>query len=92
MEHPGHLEPPARQPLAGVRVLECGDTLAAAYAGRLLSDLRADVIKVEGLAGPLRALGPFVGGVLNRDQSASFGYFHAGQAIGGGPAVEGVVA
>jgi crotonobetainyl-CoA:carnitine CoA-transferase CaiB-like acyl-CoA transferase len=63
-----------------MRVLECGDAIAAAYAGRLLCDLGADVVKVEPPAGdPLRALGPFVGGIPNRDQSASFGYFHAGK-------------
>jgi crotonobetainyl-CoA:carnitine CoA-transferase CaiB-like acyl-CoA transferase len=67
-------------PLAGLRVLECGDTLAVAYAGRLLSDLGADVVKVELTAGdPLRALGPFVGDIPNRDLSASFAYFNAGK-------------
>jgi crotonobetainyl-CoA:carnitine CoA-transferase CaiB-like acyl-CoA transferase len=34
--------------LAGLRVLECGDTVAPAYAGRLRSDLGADVVRVEG--------------------------------------------
>jgi crotonobetainyl-CoA:carnitine CoA-transferase CaiB-like acyl-CoA transferase len=67
-------------PLHGVRVLECGDTLAAAYAGRLLCDLGADVVKVErGGGDPLRAVGPFVGGVPDRDMSGSFGYYNAGK-------------
>src|SRR3954451_301548 len=67
-------------PLAGIRVLECGDTLAAAYAGRLLGDLGAEVVKVELPAGdPLRTLGPFVAGIPNRDLSASAAYFHAGK-------------
>ena len=71
---------PADLPLRGVRVLEAGDTPAAAYAGRLLRDLGADVIKLEKVAGdPLRAVGPFAGGVPNRDMSASFGYFNAGK-------------
>jgi crotonobetainyl-CoA:carnitine CoA-transferase CaiB-like acyl-CoA transferase len=67
-------------PLAGLRVLECGDTLAVGYAGRLLADLGADVVKVEPPEGdPLRALGPFVGGIPNRDLSVSAAYFHAGK-------------
>jgi crotonobetainyl-CoA:carnitine CoA-transferase CaiB-like acyl-CoA transferase len=67
-------------PLTGLRVLECGDTLAVGYAGRLLADLGADVVKVEPPEGdPLRALGPFVAGIPNRDLSASAAYFHAGK-------------
>ena len=34
-------------PLAGVRVIELGSLLAGPFAGRLLGDLGADVIKVE---------------------------------------------
>jgi crotonobetainyl-CoA:carnitine CoA-transferase CaiB-like acyl-CoA transferase len=61
-------------------VLECGDTLAAAYAGRLLCDLGAAVVKIEGPAGdPMRALAPFCGGIPHRDMSAPFAYFNAGK-------------
>ena len=71
---------PAAQPLAGVRVLELGDDLAAAYTGRLLADLGADVVKVEpGGGDPLRRRGPFVGGVADPERSASFAYFAAGK-------------
>ncbi|WP_181782735.1 CaiB/BaiF CoA-transferase family protein, partial [Pseudonocardia pini] len=67
-------------PLAGVRVLEAGDTPALAYAGRLLADLGAEVVVVEGAEGsPLRTLGPFAGGVPDAERSASFAYFHAGK-------------
>src|SRR4051812_15647463 len=67
-------------PLAGVRILEAGDTIAVAYAGRLLADLGAEVVTVEETAGsPLRALGPFAGGVPDAERSASFAYFHAGK-------------
>lgn len=42
------MTPPASQgPLAGVRVVEIGRYIAAPYAGRLLVDLGAEVIKVE---------------------------------------------
>jgi formyl-CoA transferase len=36
-----------RRPLAGIRVLELGNYIAAPTAGRLLADFGADVIKVE---------------------------------------------
>jgi CoA:oxalate CoA-transferase len=40
-------------PLAGVRVLEVGHILAGPFAGMLLADLGADVIKVESALGDL---------------------------------------
>jgi crotonobetainyl-CoA:carnitine CoA-transferase CaiB-like acyl-CoA transferase len=70
----------SRPPLAGLRVVECGDTIAAAYAGRLLADLGADVVVVEDLAGhPLRAVEPFLGASPGRERSAAFAYFAAGK-------------
>jgi crotonobetainyl-CoA:carnitine CoA-transferase CaiB-like acyl-CoA transferase len=70
----------AVRPLDGVRVLECGDTIAAAYAGRLFADLGADVVMVEEHAGhPLRAVGPFLGDSPGRDRSVGFAYFAAGK-------------
>src|SRR5689334_21664769 len=46
--------------LAGIRVVEAGGMLGAAYAARLLGDLGADVIKVESPEGdPSRLRGPF---------------------------------
>jgi crotonobetainyl-CoA:carnitine CoA-transferase CaiB-like acyl-CoA transferase len=48
---------PLAHPLEGVRVAEFATFFAAPYGHRLLSDLGADVVKVEGLAGdPMRPL------------------------------------
>ena len=52
----------AQLPLAleGMRVLEDGGGISAAYAGKLLADLGADVIKLEPPSGdPIRARPPF---------------------------------
>ncbi|PKW16564.1 CaiB/BaiF CoA transferase family protein [Saccharopolyspora spinosa] len=50
---------PVRGPLDGLRVLELGTLVAGPFAGRLLGDYGADVIKVEapGRADPLRDWG-----------------------------------
>ena len=50
----------ADQALEGLRVVELGDFISAAYAGKLLADLGADVVKVEPPEGDsLRRHGPF---------------------------------
>ena len=47
-------------PLSGIRVVEIGDRIAAAYCGKLLRDAGADVIVVEPEGGsPLRRSGHF---------------------------------
>jgi len=69
---------PARGALAGLRVVECGDGVAAAYAGKLLADLGAAVVKVEAPDGDsTRRRGPFPGGEAHRERSGLFLYLNA---------------
>jgi benzylsuccinate CoA-transferase BbsE subunit len=61
-------------PLAGLRVVEACDA-PGQYAGKLLADLGADVIKVEPPAGSAaRAIGPFVKDVPGPNRSLNFWY------------------
>ena len=69
-EHESEREAPAA--LAHLRVVELGD-VPASYAGRLLADLGADVVKVEPPEGaPERRLPPFAGGVAGPERSLTF--------------------
>ena len=69
-----------RGPLAGIRVLEVGHILSGPFAGMLLADLGADVIKIEPADGDLsrQVASPQVGGhntyfaSLNRNKRSVF--------------------
>lgn len=63
-------------PLKGLKVVELARILAGPWAGQILSDLGADVVKVESPAGDdTRAWGPPF--VENADGSRDAAYFHA---------------
>ena len=54
--------PGAAPPLAGLRVVDLSSYIAGAYAGMMLADLGAAVVKVEPLRGdPFRELPGFYG-------------------------------
>jgi crotonobetainyl-CoA:carnitine CoA-transferase CaiB-like acyl-CoA transferase len=64
--------------LDGIRVLEVGDLVGAAYATKLLADLGADVVKIEPPEGDgARRRGPFPGGTPHPERSGLFLYLNA---------------
>ena len=66
---------PGRPPLEGLRVLELARILAGPWAGQLLSDLGATVVKVESPEGDdTRRWGP---PFIDRDGETAAAYFHA---------------
>jgi crotonobetainyl-CoA:carnitine CoA-transferase CaiB-like acyl-CoA transferase len=59
--------------LEGVRVLELGNMVSAAYTTKLIADLGADVIKIEEPQGDqARQRGPFPGGFPHPEKSGLF--------------------
>ncbi len=66
------------QPLEGIRVLELATDVAGPFAGKLLADFGAEVIKVEPPDGdPARLHGPFPDDQPHPEQSALFLYLNA---------------
>ena len=63
-----------RGPLAGLKVIEVAQYAAGPFAGQLLADLGADVVKIErpGTGDLLRTWGPFLDGKQGKPFSASF--------------------
>jgi len=64
--------------LEGLRVVECGDRVSATYAGKLMADLGAEVVKVEapGTGHSARRRGPFPGGEPHPEKSGLFLYLN----------------
>jgi crotonobetainyl-CoA:carnitine CoA-transferase CaiB-like acyl-CoA transferase len=67
------------QALADLRVIEYGDFIAPAYAGKLLADLGAEVLKIEPprRGDSLRRHGPFPDDVPDSEKSGLFLYLNA---------------
>lgn len=68
---------PNRSALEGIRIVECGGLVSAAYACKLFADLGAEVIKVEPPWGdPARQRGPFPGQRPDPNTSGLFIYLN----------------
>ena len=64
--------------LEGLKVLELGDFISAAYAAKLLADLGAEVVKVEPPEGDSsRRHGPFPGDELHDERSGLYLFLNA---------------
>lgn len=68
----------SKRALAGTRVLELCDTVAAGYCCKLMADMGAEVIKIElpGDGSKARQGGPFPGDIPHREKSALFLYLN----------------
>lgn len=63
-----------------ITVLEIGEYVAVPYAGKIFSDVGADVIKLEPPDGDIaRRVGPFRDGELDLSASGFFGYLNTGK-------------
>jgi crotonobetainyl-CoA:carnitine CoA-transferase CaiB-like acyl-CoA transferase len=64
--------------LEGLRVIELGELVSAAYAAKLMADLGADVVKIEELQGDsARRRGPFPRNAADPEKSGLFLYLNA---------------
>jgi len=67
----------SRLALEGLRVIECGERVSAAYASKLLADLGAEVVKVESPEGDVaRRRGPYPGGAVDPERSGLYLYLN----------------
>lgn len=68
-------------PLEGIRVFDMGWVMVGPVSGRYLSDLGADVVKLESSrrVDPLRTLGPFKDGKPGLERSISYHNLNAGK-------------
>jgi len=64
--------------LEGIRIIECGHLVSAAYATKLMADMGAEVIKIEEPGGgdQARQRGPYPGHVAHTEKSGLFLYLN----------------
>jgi crotonobetainyl-CoA:carnitine CoA-transferase CaiB-like acyl-CoA transferase len=66
-----------QSPFSAIKVIECGQGIAAAFATKLLADLGADVVKVEPPDGDVtRRRGPFPNNQPDPEKSGVFTYLN----------------
>jgi crotonobetainyl-CoA:carnitine CoA-transferase CaiB-like acyl-CoA transferase len=67
-----------RPPFAGLRVIELAADPGGDYAGHLLAEMGAEIIKVEPPEGsPMRAIGPFVNAQSGAETSLHFSFYNS---------------
>jgi crotonobetainyl-CoA:carnitine CoA-transferase CaiB-like acyl-CoA transferase len=72
------MENQARTPFGGIKIVECGEGVSAAFGAKLLADLGAEVIKIESPDGDLtRRRGPFPNEKPDPEKSGLFIYLNA---------------
>jgi len=68
----------AGQALEGLKVVECGEFISAAYCAKMMADLGAEVIKIEetGTGDEARRYGPFPDDIPHPEKSGLFLYLN----------------
>jgi len=67
-----------QSPFSAIKVVECGEGVAAAFGAKLLADLGAEVVKIEPPGGDVtRRRGPFPQGKGDPEKSGLFIYLNA---------------
>ena len=64
--------------LEGIRIIECGHQVSAAYAAKLMADMGAEVVKIEEPSGgdQARQRGPYPGHISHPEKSGLFLYLN----------------
>ena len=67
--------------LRGINVLDISQGIAGPFCAKLLSDMGADVVKVErpGIGDSIRHVGPFLNDLIDPEMSPSFFFLNTGK-------------
>jgi len=67
-----------QSPFSAIKIVECGEGVAAAFGAKMLADLGAEVVKIEPPGGDVaRRRGPFPHGKADPEKSGLFIYLNA---------------